>query len=97
MFQPNSCWVAHAGYLIYILLEKGIPELLEQTSRRFPKRNLKGFEVEDRISVLPDDFLMRILLLVPTKYAVLTSWTNDNQLLLVNKLILKEKKIVIKI
>ncbi|KAJ4904763.1 hypothetical protein Rs2_18714 [Raphanus sativus] len=60
------------GYLISILLEKGIPKLLEQTSRRFPKRNLKSFEVEDRISALPDDLLVRILLFVPTKYAVLT-------------------------
>ncbi|CAH8311112.1 unnamed protein product [Eruca vesicaria subsp. sativa] len=60
------------GYLISTLLEKGIPIVLEQTSRRFPKRNLKSFEVEDRISALPDDLLVRILLLVPTKDVVVT-------------------------
>ncbi|KAL0755977.1 PREDICTED: putative F-box/FBD/LRR-repeat protein At1g22000 [Brassica oleracea var. oleracea] len=78
MFEPLSLFVGsihvrfHVGDVILILLEQGIPVLLEQVSRRFPKKITKRIEVEDKISALPDDLLVQILLLVPTKDAVAT-------------------------
>ena len=72
MLEPLSLFVGsiHVGEVILILLEQGIPE---QVSRRFPKKITKRIEVlEDKISALPDDLLVQILLLVPTKDAVTT-------------------------
>ncbi|CAG7865441.1 unnamed protein product [Brassica rapa] len=72
MLEPLSLFVGsiHVGEVILILLEQGIPE---QVSRRFPKKITKRIEVlEDKISALPDDLLVQILLLVPTKDAVAT-------------------------
>ncbi|CAH8353150.1 unnamed protein product [Eruca vesicaria subsp. sativa] len=65
----------HVEDVILILLEQGIPLLLKQVSRRYSskKRQTKRIGVEeDKISALPDDLLVKILSLVPTKYAVAT-------------------------
>lgn len=68
MFEPLSLFVGsihvrfHVGDVILILLEQGIPVLLEQVSRRFPKKITKRIEVEDKISALPDDLLVHCCL-----------------------------------